>query len=133
MQAIQNKINELSHRSRGKSPEEQKERVSSQFDGTFRLRDGVISIPSVTFDIPGAIVHLAGKYGIEDESIDFAGTVYMDAKISETVTGYKRLLLKIADPLFKRKGGGSAIPIKITGTRRNPSFGLGAGRLFKEK
>ena len=128
---VQNKINELSHRSRGKSPEEQKERVSSQFDGTFRLRDGVIAIPAVTFDIPGAVVHLAGKYGIEDESIDFAGIVYMDAKISETVTGYKRLLLKMADPLFKKDGGGSAIPIKISGTRKDPHFGLDAGRVFK--
>ena len=77
-------------------------------------------------------MHLAGKYGIEDESLDFAGTVYLDAKISETMTGYKRLLLKLADPLFKRKGGGSAIPIKITGTRKDPSFGLDAGRLFKK-
>jgi AsmA-like C-terminal region len=127
---VQNKINELSHRSRGKSPDERTERVASQFDGLFRLRDGVITIPSVTFDIPGAVVRLAGKYGIENERIDFAGTVFMDAKISETVTGYKRLLLKIADPLFTKKGGGSAIPIKISGTRNDPHFGLDAGRIF---
>ena len=128
---VQNKINELSHRSRGKSPEERKERVASQFDGLFRLRDGVITIPSVTFDIPGAVVRLAGKYGIDDERIDFAGTAYMNAKVSETVTGYKRLLLKIADPLFSKEGGGSAIPIKISGTRNDPHFGLDAGRIFK--
>ena len=128
---VQSKINELSHRSRGKSPEEHKERVSSQFDGVFRLRDGVITIPSVTFDIPGAVVRLAGKYGIDDERVDFAGTVYMNAKVSETVTGYKRLLLKIADPLFTKDGGGSAIPIKISGRRNDPHFGLDAGRIFK--
>jgi hypothetical protein len=129
---VQNKINELSHRSRGKSPEQRTERVASQFDGSFRLRNGTITIPSVTFDIPGAVVHLAGKYGIQTEGIDFAGTAYMDAKVSETVTGIKRLLLKLADPLFSRKGGGSAIPIKISGTRDNPSFGLDAGRIFKK-
>jgi AsmA-like C-terminal region len=105
--------------------------VSSQFDGVFRLRDGVITIPSVTFDIPGAVVRLAGKYGIDDERVDFAGTVYMNAKVSETVTGYKRLLLKIADPLFAKDGGGSAIPIKISGRRNDPHFGLDAGRIFK--
>jgi hypothetical protein len=40
-------------------------------------------------------------------------------------------LLKIVDPLFKRKGGGSSVPIKITGTRDKPAFGLDMGRVFK--
>jgi hypothetical protein len=129
---VQNKINELSHRSRGKSPAEPHERVASQFDGVFRLRDGMLSIPHVTFDIPGAVVRLAGTYGLENGTIDFAGTVFMNAKVSETTTGIKRLLLKIADPIFSKEGGGSAIPVKITGTRDNPSFGLDTGRIFKK-
>jgi len=129
---VQNKINEMSHRSRGKGPDEPTERVASQFDGLFKLRNGTLTIPRVTFDIPGAVVRLAGTYGLEDSNIDFAGTVYMNAKVSETVTGFKRLLLKIADPLFSREGGGSAIPVKINGTRDNPSFGLDAGRIFKK-
>jgi hypothetical protein len=130
---VQNKINELSHRSRGKSPAETTQRVSSQFDGTFHLRDGMLTIPSVTFDIPGAAVRLAGKYGLETGAIDFAGTVFMNAKVSETTTGIKRLLLKMADPIFNKAGGGSAIPVKITGTRDKPEFGLDTHRLFKDK
>jgi hypothetical protein len=53
--------------------------------------------------------------------------------VSDTTTGIKHLLLKLADPLFKRDGGGSAIPIKVTGRRSDPSFGLDKGRLFSRK
>jgi len=42
-------------------------------------------------------------------------------------TGYKSLLLKPVDVVFKRAGGGTAIPIKITGLRRAPAFGLDKG------
>ena len=51
---------------------------------------------------------------------------------AQTVTGIKSLLLKVVDPLFRRKGGGSAIPIKIEGTRADPKFGLDMGRVFKK-
>jgi hypothetical protein len=55
----------------------------------------------------------------------------MDAKISQTVTGFKSVLLKIVDPLFGKEGGGSSIPIKIEGTRNDPKFGLDMGRVFR--
>jgi hypothetical protein len=57
----------------------------------------------------------------------------MDAKVSETTTGIKRVLLKVVDPLFRRDGGGSAIPIKVTGSRANPQFGMDKGRLFSNQ
>ena len=53
----------------------------------------------------------------------------MDAKVSETVSGWKSLLLKMVDPLF-RKDGRTVIPIKIEGTRNKPQFGLDAKRVF---
>jgi hypothetical protein len=55
----------------------------------------------------------------------------MDAKISQTVTGWKSMLLKIVDPIFRKPGGGSTVPIKIEGTRNDPKFGLDVGRVFK--
>ena len=54
----------------------------------------------------------------------------MDAKVSQTVTGFKSLLLKLADPLFN-KNGRTVIPLKISGTRNEPKFGLDMGRVFK--
>jgi hypothetical protein len=73
---------------------------------------------------------LSGRYALRPGSIDFAGDLYMDARISETTTGWKSLLLKMVDPLFRRQGQ-TVVPIKIGGTRAQPSFGLDMGRVFK--
>jgi hypothetical protein len=130
---VQDKINELSHRSRGKVREPEIQRVASRFDGAFRLGGGRLEIPGVKFDVPGSVVDLAGTYDLVPETLNFKGTLFMDAKVSDTTTGVKHFLLKLADPLFRRDGGGSAIPIKVTGPRSDPSFGLDKGRLFSRK
>ena len=58
----------------------------------------------------------------------------MDATISQMTTGFKSKLLRIVDPIFEKKGGGGTeIPIKISGVRTNPSFGLDKSRLFKRR
>lgn len=128
---IQAKINELSHRSSGKHLDQARQRVTSEFTGRFKLAQGTLTIPAVAFDIPGSIVRLAGAYQLAPETLDFSGTLYMDAKVSETTSGFKSLLLKVIDPLFNKAGGGSAIPIKITGNRSDPSFGLDKSRVLK--
>ena len=130
---VQAKINELSHRTRGQTPDEKIARVSSQFVGTFMLADGRLAIPVVAFDVPGSAIRLTGTYGLVSEQINFGGTVYTDAKLSEMTTGWKSQLLKPIDLLFKRDGGGSAIPITITGKRNQPAFGLDKGRVFKQQ
>jgi hypothetical protein len=130
--AVQTKIMELSHRGRGETPETAKQNVSSDFAGRFKLADGILALPEVTFAVPGAKVQLAGRYALKPETIDFKGMLLLDAKISETTTGVKSLLLKMVDPIFKRPGGGSAIPIKIEGSRSEPKFGLDAKRVFNK-
>ena len=81
--------------------------------------------------MPGAKVELAGGYALKPETLDFRGRLLMDAKVSDTQTGFKSLLLKVVDPLFKRHGGGSVIPIHVRGPRRAPDFGMDMGRVFK--
>jgi hypothetical protein len=134
---VQKKIVELSQRASGKVGDKAEAvdpaKVASRFDGRFRLGAAHLEIPDVTFDVPGAAVQLAGDYALLPETIDFKGTLFMDVKVSDTTTGIKHMLLKLVDPLFKRDGGGSAIPIKITGTRAEPSFGLDKGRVFSRK
>jgi AsmA-like C-terminal region len=128
---VQGKIEELSKRGRGKTAEPVKERVASDFQGRFKLGGGRLELPEVSFDVPGARVELAGTYALKRETLDFKGQLLLDAKISQTVTGWKSLLLKVVDPLFKQKdGSGSAIPIKIGGTRNAPDFGLDMHRVF---
>jgi len=79
-------------------------------------------------------VRLAGSYDLVPETINFTGTLVTDAKVSQMTTGFKSKLLRIVDPLFeKRGGGGTEIPLKISGSRKNPSFGLDKGRFFKRR
>lgn len=130
---VQGKIEELSKRATAKVASATKEHVVSNFQGKFTLANGRLILPELTFEVPGARVQLAGGYALQAESLDFKGQLLLDAKISETVTGIKSVLLKAVDPLFKQKdGSGSAIPIKIAGSRSAPAFGLDVRRVFKK-
>jgi len=130
---VQGKIEELSKRGRAKTAEPTVEHVASDFRGKFRLANGRLSLPNLTFAVPGAKVQLAGVYSLGPEALDFKGELLLDAKISQTVTGVKSIMLKVIDPLFKQKdGNGSSIPIKIQGTRESPDFGLDVKRVFKK-
>jgi hypothetical protein len=127
---VQEKIDELSHRGRGRKADAPPQRVAARFTGAFNLTRGTLALPDISFDVPGSTVRLAGSYDLLPETLAFRGTLLMDAKVSETQTGVKHLLLKVVDPLFARDGGGSEIPIRIEGTRTNPSFGLDKGRVL---
>jgi hypothetical protein len=130
---VQGKIDELSKRASANTGAGARERVVSNFQGKFKLADGRLVLPDLTFEVPGAKVQLAGGYALEAEALDFKGQLLLDAKVSETVTGIKSVLLKAVDPLFNQKdGSGSAIPIKIAGSRGAPSFGLDVKRVFKK-
>jgi hypothetical protein len=103
----------------------------SNFQGRFRLGHGALRLPELQFSVPGATVKLAGTYALKPETLDFKGMLLLDAKVSQTQSGIKSMLLKLIDPLFKQKdGSGSAIPIRLSGTRKAPSFGLDFGRVF---
>jgi hypothetical protein len=84
----------------------------------------------VTFDVPGALVELSGQYALMQETITFDGNLFMDAKISQTVTGFKSILLKGVDPLFRRNGR-TVVPLTISGTRNDPQFGVNVRRVFR--
>jgi hypothetical protein len=104
----------------------------SQLKGNFVLDNGVITFRGLTFSVTGAEVALNGKYGLDKEDLDFYGKLRMQAKISQTTTGAKSFVLKAVDPFF-RKNGQTELPIKITGQRDHPSFGLDLHHKDKEK
>jgi len=74
--------------------------------------------------VPGAAVLLTGTYGLRTGKLDFRGELRMHATLSQATTGVKSFFLKALDPFFKKQHAGAVIPIKITGTRNSPSFGL---------
>lgn len=48
----------------------------------------------------------------------------VDTNISKTSSGVKALLLKLMDPIFKKKKEGEVVPIHIQGTYQKPQVGL---------
>jgi hypothetical protein len=124
---IQGKLDSLSLRSRGK-PKEAKEShgedVPVDLQGAFKLRDGVLSFSALHFLIPGTHVDMTGDYGLDGKTFDFSGTARLNATVSQMTTGWKSILLKPVDPLFRKNGAGTEVPIKVTGTQSDPHFGL---------
>jgi hypothetical protein len=57
-------------------------------------------------------------------ALDFRGSLRLDARVSQTVTGWKHWVLKAADPFFAKRGAGTFVKIKVTGTAQDPHFGL---------
>jgi hypothetical protein len=120
---IRQKLEGLSRRGQGKPQDEDAGSAVSELKGHFKLQGGQITFHDLTFGVTGATVELAGTYGLRDEKLDFHGTLRLQAKLSRVTTGIKSFLLKPFDPFF-RKNGVTVLPIKVTGTRDQPSFGL---------
>lgn len=130
---VQEKIDTLSRKAQGHPKDADIEDVVSNLDAKFRVDKGVVSFSKLSFGVPGADVALTGSYGLDSSEMDFHGELLMQAKLSQTTTGAKSFFLKAVDPLFKGKNGGSEVPIKITGTKDHPSFGLDLHRGKDEK
>jgi hypothetical protein len=131
---VQRKINVLSSRGRGDETDDGNgESVVSNLEGTFVLRDAKLTFSRLRFAVPGAIVDLSGVYSLRDEQMAFKGYFLADATLADMTHGLKSILARLAQPFFRRPGGGSKIPIHISGPRSNPQFGLDAGRIFNDK
>jgi len=132
---VQQKLAGLSHRARGRDPEDERaHNVVSDLSGRVRLANGMLALTDLSFSIPGARVQLHGTYGLRTEVMAFDGTLAMQATISQAAGGgLKGFFLKIVDPVFRRKGAGALLPIRIRGTVDNPQFGLDVGKVFKSQ
>jgi hypothetical protein len=127
---MQGKVDALSMRSRGKpqlARDNIPDNVHSNLKGTFGLDNGLISFSQLEFRVPGTQVNLTGTYSLDGNQIDFHGKARLDAKLSHTVTGWKSILLKPADPFFSKNGAGTELPVKVTGMKSEPHFGSDFG------
>ena len=80
--------------------------------------------------MPGSTVRLHGAYNLHSEQMNFTGDLLTDATLADMTSGVKSLLARLAQPFFKREGGGTRLPIRIHGTRAKPEFGLDFGRVL---
>jgi hypothetical protein len=129
---VQRRITTLSRRGRGEESDEgaERERVVSNLRGRFTLQNAVLSFSELTFAVPGSTVRLRGTYNLHSEVMDFRGELLTDATLADMTSGVKSMLARVAQPFFRRDGGGSRLPIKIAGSREQPQFGLDVGRIF---
>src|ERR1700733_9644556 len=124
---VQDKIDSLSLLSRGvhrAGQEQANPIVTSDLQGTFTLRQGLMSFSSLHFLIPGTHADVTGQYSLDGNTFDFHGLLRLDAKLSQMTTGWKSILLKPVDPFFHKHGAGTEFPFRISGTREAPRFGL---------
>ena len=124
---IQDRVVELSLRGQGR-PNDIKTTapvtISARMEGSFQFAAGTLTLPAFGYTVPGADIRMKGAYGLESGTLDFSGTVRMDATVSKMVGGWKGFLLKPADRFFRKNGAGTEIPIQIQGTREDPRFGI---------
>jgi hypothetical protein len=121
---LQSKIDSLSRRGQGQPRNQEITQVVSDMTGSFRMENQTITFSSLTFSTPGSAVQLAGQYDLAHDAMDFHGALGLDAKVSQTVTGWKRWVLKPVNPFFEKNGVGTYLRIKIDGSSSSPHFGL---------
>jgi hypothetical protein len=127
------KITSFSRRGQGKPNDNEIQNTRFDLQGHFVLADGQATFSTLSFSLPGATLQLQGAFGLLSQALDFHGTLRLQAKVSQTTTGIKSLLLKPIDALFEREGAGTVLPIKITGTREEPVFQVEIGKALKRE
>ncbi|WP_263382514.1 AsmA-like C-terminal region-containing protein [Granulicella arctica] len=133
--AVQDKVDMLSERAQGnpKAAKPGAEDVRSRLAGTFTMDGGKLNFSKLGYVLPGGNIDMEGVYSLDGAQFDFHGKVRMEAKISQMVASrWKSLLLKPVDPFF-RKDGSTEIPVKISGTKSEPKFGLDLGHKDKDE
>ena len=98
----QKELDALSAGARGENKEDART-VLSDLKGMVDLAGGVSRLSGLEFALPGADARLHGTYNIVNHRITCMGDIKLETKISKTCSGAKALLLKIIDPLFRKK------------------------------
>jgi len=121
-EAVQKRIDEMSRRGQGRPTDQTIDNVASNMRGTFHMKDAQMTLHPLQFNVQGAEVRLEGAYDTRREWLDFKGSLRLQARASQTQTGWKSLVLKVFDPMLDEKGAGTVLPISVTGPRSDPKF-----------
>ena len=125
---VQEQIDTLSRKGKGRPEDKPLTRCPRISQVSSPWHRGRIRFSRLRFIVPGAAVELAGHYIFDSEELDFRGKLRLQARVSQTMTGWKRWVLKPVDPFFAKEGAGTLLSIAVTGTRSNPKFGLDRGQ-----
>ncbi len=124
---VQDQVDMLSLRAEGdpKSAKPGAEDVNSRMTGVFQMRRGTLHFSRLMYVLPGARLNLKGAYRLNGQQIEFHGNVLTEATLPHMVKSrWKSLVLRFVSPFFRNQTGGASIPVKITGTKSEPKFGI---------
>jgi hypothetical protein len=128
--SVNEKIAALSRRALGRPGDESIQDVPANLAGTFRLANARLDFSTLQFEVPGAAAEVKGFYELGSETLDFTGDVRLQAKVSQTMSGTKRVLLKPVDPIFARHNAGTYLPVNVSGNRDHPQIKLDVKKIF---
>ncbi len=120
----QAKVNKMSESARGNPDEENPEDVVSDLRGRVLLKNGVATFSNLTFRVPGASAAMHGTFNMISQHVDLHGTVQLQAKVSDTTTGFKSFLIKALSPFIKKDKPREPLPVAITGTYSHPQYSV---------
>ncbi len=127
--SVQSDVDNLSEKARGvkssdKPEDDDPDQVISGLAGHVELRNATATLSNSSFVVPGASAQMHGTYNLESEAVNLHGTLKTDVEFSKMTSGFKSVLLKPFDVLFKRKHAGAVVPVHLTGTYAAPQIGL---------
>ena len=124
---VQRRIDDLSRRGQGRPADPTIAGVAARMQGRVVLHRRDLGLHAVQFTVPGVSIDASGRYGLASEQLDFHGVARLDASVSQTQTGARRVLMKPLDPLLSKDGAGTRLVVDIAGTRTAPKVDVDVG------
>jgi hypothetical protein len=122
--STQQDVDKLSAGAQGEKIASDPETALTDLTGRVVVNNGTANFSDLSFGVPGADARLQGTYNLINHKIDLRGELRVQTKISNTESGTKALVLKMMDPLFKKRKKGEILPVHIGGDYEHPTFGL---------
>ena len=130
--STQETIDDFSERASGEKPEDKKpedkkdedDTAISKLSGHVELRNATANLSNFAFVVPGASATMHGTYQLETHKIDLHGMLKSEAELSKMTSGFKSVLLKPFNGLFKKKHAGAVVPVHLVGTYEDPQPGV---------
>lgn len=128
---VQDKIDTLSRRGQGRPTDESIDNVASNVTSKFAFSKRALTYRGLAFTVQGASVTLDGTHRLGPRTLALEGEVLLKASASNTLTGFKRWLVKPFDSLLRKNGAGTRLVIRVEGTQDEPKVGLELGKTLR--
>jgi hypothetical protein len=117
----QSRLSKISERHDQKQPDAN---MLADLSGNVRLLNGIAQFSKLSARDGNATAWFRGNYDLSNEHVNLHGQLTTEASLRNTTSGIKSVFAKALEPLFKKGNHQKVVPVKISGTYHNPSFGL---------